>query len=272
MPGTRTASRYQHHYVDTGDVRLHLAEVPGDRPMLMLHGIGMDWRVWQAISRRLAPAFHLYLVDLRGHGESDKPASGYSVGHYAADVEELVVRLGLREAVLVGSSLGGVVAAATELPVDMVSHKILVDPPLTSGPVADPDTLRTILDLKHRPSDQLAAFLAQSNPGVGQFLAGMMAEMWRASADGVIEAALADLQGYFAIDSALEATEQPVLLLQADRDRGQSLSDGNAERALRLLPRGTLVHVPGSGHAIHATNPAEFARLITDFADTAKAV
>lgn len=268
MPGTAAAPRYRHHSVDVGDVRLHVAEVAGQRPMVMLHGIGMDWRVWQAMPRRLAPSFHLYLVDLRGHGESDKPQTGYTVGHYAADVEELVDRLGLREAVLVGSSLGGVAAAATELPLDMVSHKVLVDPPLTAGPLRNPDTFETILRLKRERPDRLAAFLQESNPGIGRFLARTMAEMWMEAADGVIETPLSDVECYFAIDPALEATEQPVLLLQADAERGQALTDADAQRVLRLLPRSSLVHIPGSGHAIHATNPKEFTDLVTRFAGT----
>jgi pimeloyl-ACP methyl ester carboxylesterase len=254
--------------VDTGDVRLHVAEVPGRRPLLMLHGIGMDWRVWQAASRRLNPAFHLYLVDLRGHGESDKPEHGYSLGHYAADIEELLVRLGLQNAVLLGSSLGGMVAAATELPLDIVSHKILVDPPLTGGPVRDPETFATILELKRKSPEGLAAFLRRSNPGIGQFLAQTMAEMWQESSDAVIEDMLADRERYFTLDSSLSVTEQPTLIMQADPSRGGVLSDDQAERALRLLPHGTLTHLPGAGHAIHATNPAEFSALVTEFAGT----
>src|SRR5437588_5544043 len=112
-----TLPPFEHHVIQVPDVRIHYAEldVPG-RPMLLLHGVGMDWRVWQAISRRLAPHFHLYLMDMRGHGRSDKPEHGYSLAHYAADVEEVVDRLELVEAVLVGSSLGGMVAASAEVP------------------------------------------------------------------------------------------------------------------------------------------------------------
>jgi pimeloyl-ACP methyl ester carboxylesterase len=268
MPRPSALSRFVHRYVDVGDLRLHVAEVEGERPLVMLHGIGMDWRVWQAISRRLAPAFHLYLVDLRGHGESDKPVHGYTVGHYAADIEELTVRLGLSEAVLLGSSLGGVVAVATELPEDMVSHKILVDPPLTGGPPRDPATFQTILNLKRDAPEALADYLQETNPGIGRFLGEMMAEMWRRSADGVVEDMLADPDCYFAVDSALAATEQPTLLLQADAHRGAALTDADAARTLRLLPNGTLTRVAGSGHAIHATKPAEFARLVSEFART----
>jgi pimeloyl-ACP methyl ester carboxylesterase len=266
MPGAQIGSRFQHRFVDTGEVRLHVAEVRGEQAMVMLHGIGMDWRVWQAISRRLSPRFHLYLVDLRGHGESDKPDHGYTVAHYAADIEELLVQLSLRDTVLVGSSLGGVVAAATELPLDMAARKILVDPPLTGGPVRDPNTFRTILRLKREDPGALSEYLLRSNPGTGRFLAGMMADMWREAPDAVIEDMLADDEEYFDVSSALAITEQPTLLLQADADRGGVLTDEDAARALRLLPHATLTRVPGSGHAIHATNPAEFATLVNDFA------
>src|SRR5579871_4377471 len=103
-----TTTGYRQQFVSAGDVRLHYAEVDeATRPMILLHGIGMDWRVWQAVSRRLGPHFHLYMVDLRGHGESDKPDHGYTVPHYAADIEDMIDSLGLRNVVLVGSSLGG---------------------------------------------------------------------------------------------------------------------------------------------------------------------
>lgn len=266
MPGPQGTARFRHRFVDTGDVRLHLAEVQGERPMVMLHGIGMDWRVWQAISRRLSPQFHLYLVDLRGHGESDKPERGYTLAHYAADIEELMVQLALQDAVLVGSSLGGMVAAATEVPVDMVGHKVLVDPPLTGGPVRDPETFRTILRLKREDPDALAAYMRQTNPEVGRFLADMMAEMWREASDGVIVEMLAEKNDYFVVDPALEVTEQPTLLLQADPHRGGVLTDEQAAGALRVLPHAAVARVPGAGHAIHATNPLEFVKLVSDFA------
>src|SRR5947208_15918750 len=115
-----TLPPFEHHVIQVPDVRIHYAEldVPG-RPMLLLHGIGMDWRVWQAVSRRLRPHFHLYLLDLRGHGSSAKPESGYTLAHYAADVEDVIDTLGLRDVVLVGSSLGGMVAAVVEAPADI---------------------------------------------------------------------------------------------------------------------------------------------------------
>lgn len=267
MPRT-TLPPFEHRFVQLPDVRLHYAEldVPG-KPMLLLHGIGMDWRVWQAISRRLAPDFHLYLADLRGHGESGKPEHGYSLAHYAADVEELIEHLDLREAVLVGSSLGGMVAIAAEVPPDIVSHRILVDPPLTDGAVHDRAMLTEILRLKHGPPDTLADYLQSYNPGAGRFLMTMMANMWHEAADGVIEDALAD-PDYFAIDPALRGDQSQTLIVRADPERGGVLSEAEARHALALLARGSLVYLPDSGHAVHATHPAQFTRIVREFVDT----
>src|SRR5579884_3379553 len=254
---------FAQHFVDTPTTRIHYAEVdtPGP-PAVLLHGIGMDWRVWQAISRRLAPHFLLYL---RGHGESAKSPHGYTVGHYAADVEDVIDTLGLRDVTLIGSSLGGVVAVAVEAPVDMVSHRVLVDPPLTGGPARDAAQLRDILALKHRPVPELADYLGRSNPGAGRFLLTAMSEMWHEAADGVIEGILAAPDRYFDVSSALRADPAPTLIMQADPDRGGILTDSQARQALALLPNGSYIRMSGAGHAIHAYKPAESAQAVVDF-------
>jgi pimeloyl-ACP methyl ester carboxylesterase len=265
MPRQKPLPQVKHRIIGA-EVPIHLVELPGDAPpLILLHGIGMDWRVWQATMRRLSPYFHQYAVDLRGHGESGKPDHGYTVAHYAADVEDLIDALHLDRVTLVGSSLGGAIAAAVEAPSDVVSARVLVDPPLTGGPVRDPDMFEDILKLKHQPLDRLAAYLPIHYPGTGQFLARAMAEMWAEAADGVIQDLLADRDTYFALDPALQAIESPTLLIQADPTMGAALSDASAEYALSLLEHGTLARVPGAGHAVHATKPFEFLRLVLDF-------
>jgi len=257
---------YQHRLVTAGDVTIHVAEVPGEgRPMLLLHGIGMDWRVWQAVSRRLYPYFHLFAMDLRGHGRSSKPESGYSLAHYAADVEDVMDSLEIEDGILVGSSLGGMVAAVVEAPADLIAFRVLVDPPITGGPIRDAATFQQILRLKHRPPEELERFLRDRNPGAGRYLLRSMSEMWHEAADPVITEMLADPAGYFDVDQALRAIESPTLLLQADPAMGPALTTEGAERALRLLPHGELVTVMGAGHAVHAFRPREFAELIVDF-------
>ncbi len=261
-----SSTRFTHGFADTGDGRIHYAELAGDGPpLVLLHGLGMDWRVWQAVSRRLAPFFHLFMLDLRGHGQSAKPAHGYTLAHYAADVEDVLDHLRLDRVVLVGSSLGGMVAASVEAPPDLVSHYVLVDPPLTGGPIREAAVFRRILELKHQAPEALAEFLGKNNPGAGLFLLRSMSEMWHEASDGVIQGMLDRPADYYAIDANLRAIESPTLLIQADPANGAILTDADALRALELLRRGSLARVAGAGHAIHAQAPVEFVRLLTEF-------
>ncbi|MDQ2742712.1 MAG: alpha/beta hydrolase [Chloroflexota bacterium] len=263
-----SSTRFTHGFADTGNGRIHYAELAGDGPpLVLLHGLGMDWRVWQAVSRRLAPFFHLFMLDLRGHGQSAKPAHGYTLAHYAADVEDVLDHLRLDRVVLVGSSLGGMVAASVEAPPDLVSHFVLVDPPLTGGPIREAAVFRRILELKHQPPEALARFLRENNPGAGLFLLRSMSEMWHEAADGVIEDMLDRPADYYAIDRNLRAIESPTLLMQADPVHGAVLTDTEAQRTLELLRQGSLTRVAGAGHAIHAHAPVEFVRLLTEFAE-----
>jgi pimeloyl-ACP methyl ester carboxylesterase len=263
-PGIGTPE-FRHRTIEAGTT-IHYVEVPSSGPPLVLvHGIGMDWRVWQAVSRRLVARFHLYAVDLRGHGDSGKPAHGYSLAHYAADLEDLFETLQLRDATLVGSSLGGAVSAVVEAPIELVSRRILVDPPLTLGAIRDERMFRDILRLKHEPVEELTHYLAVLNPGAGQHAMRTMSEMWHRASDGVIEDLLTHPNDYYEMTRELRNVESPTLLMQADPAKGAVLQDDNIRRVLSLLPRGSAVTVPGAGHAIHAFKPLEFAATIERF-------
>jgi pimeloyl-ACP methyl ester carboxylesterase len=81
----------------------------GDQPVVLLHGLLLDARINRGVARMLAGRGHrVILLDLLGHGESDKPAHAaeYRMDTYAAQVVGLLDHLGLEEAVVGGVSLG----------------------------------------------------------------------------------------------------------------------------------------------------------------------
>ncbi len=105
---------------------------PTDSPrptFLLVHGLASNARMWDGVGARLAELdFPSVAVDLRGHGESDKPDQGYDFDTVCADLAGVLDGLGIDRAVFVGQSWGGniVVHAAHRLP-DLVMGAVAVD-------------------------------------------------------------------------------------------------------------------------------------------------
>lgn len=74
--------------------------------IIFLHFSGANLMMWQRVIPYFQGSFHLILMDLRGHGKSDKPITGYHMDEMANDVMEVMQQLKLERAHIVGSSLG----------------------------------------------------------------------------------------------------------------------------------------------------------------------
>jgi len=83
---------------------------PSAAPVVLLHAWGESWHSFDRLLPLLPRAIHAVAMDLRGHGDADKPAAGYSLVDVAADVAAFMDAVGVSSAVLVGSSSGGYVA------------------------------------------------------------------------------------------------------------------------------------------------------------------
>ncbi|MBT2273344.1 alpha/beta fold hydrolase [Rhodococcus qingshengii] len=97
------------------NVRLHYREA-GSGPVLLFHpGFSSNLDLWNWVVRELTPAYRCITFDPRGHGDSDKPDSEYTLTELAADVAAITTQLDLRDVTLVGHSLGGAVCFTTML-------------------------------------------------------------------------------------------------------------------------------------------------------------
>ncbi|MGH7439875.1 MAG: alpha/beta fold hydrolase [Polyangiaceae bacterium] len=94
-------------------VRIHFRDHggPGDTPLVLLHGLTANaWCFEGLVGAGLAKVRRTISIDLRGRGESDKPAAGYSMADHAADVLLVIDALGAKGAVPFGHSFGGLLA------------------------------------------------------------------------------------------------------------------------------------------------------------------
>jgi pimeloyl-ACP methyl ester carboxylesterase len=104
---------WSHRFVSANGSQFHIAEAGSGPLVLLLHGFPEFWGAWRHQLVALANAgFRAVAMDLRGYGASDKPPRGYDGYTMAADVAGLIRALGERQATVVGTGLGGMLAWA----------------------------------------------------------------------------------------------------------------------------------------------------------------
>src|SRR5215510_5715252 len=118
---------WTHRFVSANGSRFHVVEAGAGPLVLFLHGFPEFWAAWQHHLGLVASAgFRAVAMDLRGHGASDKPPRGYDGYTMAADVMGLIRALGERDATLVGTGYGGLMAWAVATMHPQVVRRLVV--------------------------------------------------------------------------------------------------------------------------------------------------
>jgi 3-oxoadipate enol-lactonase len=104
-------------FLQTGDFVQHyrVEGIAGKPPLLFANSLGSDLRIWDDVAARLAGSYQLIRYDLRGHGLSEAPPPPYSGRDLAGDVVAILDRLDIREVIVCGVSVGGLIAQAFAL-------------------------------------------------------------------------------------------------------------------------------------------------------------
>lgn len=267
---------------------MNAAVGPENGPALVLfHGVTRCWRDFQPILPGLLPRWQVFAPDHRGHGASEWWAPAYRILDFVDDAVAFLDTEVPGPVVLLGHSLGAMVAAmvAARRP-DRVRAVILEDPPGTE--LADrfrqsrfqlqftgtekllatsPDLETLARELARmpvlRPGDgALVRFGEIRDPAAIRFGAECMVRM-----DPAVLAVLTAGRWLEGLDwfGALPAIRCPVLLLRADPACGGMLDGREADRIGALVRDCTRVELPGVGHGIHAAVPERMLEIVEGF-------
>jgi pimeloyl-ACP methyl ester carboxylesterase len=279
---------------DTGPVQINFAEGPDNGPpLVLLHGLGRRWQVFDPLIPALSKKWHVYAPDLRGHGLSTHVPRGYHGKQYAEDIITFLEQHVTAPAVLFGHSLGGMIALwiAAHQPT-RVRAVIVGDSMLLSKAFA-PGTMYPMLFAGLRELaaqkyslDELADGLARIKlkvPGLDEpvsigDLPGNDREhllLWASCVKQVDPdtyamtldgSSLQDLVG----ENLLRNVQCSTLLLQGNPALGALMSDADVTRARSLLPHSVHVSFPTLGHALYIQQPEPVLRAISAFLDDLK--
>ncbi|MDN3520653.1 alpha/beta fold hydrolase [Halomonas ramblicola] len=245
----------------------------GATPLLLIHGFGCDQTAWSRLLPLLEDAYHLILLDLPGFGcaapEAFDPARHATPAGYAEDIAELCDALSLRNAVMMGHSIGGTIGmmasiarphAFDRLCLICSSARYLDDPPDYFGGYtqAQLDGLMQLMEQNYldwagtlsRVALGDAATRSREHDLRERFLA-VAPEVLRPLAHSIF---LGDTR------HLLAEVRVPCLILQTARDAIVPLSA--AEYLQRHLPCGELVVMEAAGHYPQLTDPETLARAL----------
>ncbi|MCP4178399.1 MAG: alpha/beta hydrolase [bacterium] len=95
------------HYITTNDgVKLHYIEAGSGQPLVMIPGWSQTAEQFKYQINNLSSKYRVIALNMRGHGESDKPSHGYRISRFAMDVYGILAELNLDDIVLLGHSMG----------------------------------------------------------------------------------------------------------------------------------------------------------------------
>jgi len=258
MLSVRLPNQLRLPYVESGD--------PAGVPVLFLHGFTDSWRSFEPVLPHLPRSIRALALSQRGHGDADRPLSGYTPSDFAADVAAFMDSLQLERAVVVGHSMGACVAHcfAAEYPERTMGLVLMgafahfrENPTILEfwdivSTLADPIDPEFVMEFQR---STLAGPVKPTclDVGVNESLK-VPARVWRAVLAGLLETA--PIQQFRSVRAS-------TLIMWGDHEA--YVPRGDQEALAAAIADSRLLVYSGAGHSFHWEEPARFAADLEAF-------
>lgn len=257
--------------VPVRDIVMYYEEAGAGDPVVLLTGLGGDSQAWSLLARELSQHSRVIMPDNRGAGRTSAPDRPYSIAAMAEDVFALLTRLGVTKAHVAGWSMGGMIAQELALAHPTFVNRLAL---LGSAPKLDGQgraILRSWIDVRrsNMSREQFVRFtsawfyspeLLDDEPRYERAVHSSLANPYAQQDHAFLRQANAVLG--FDASGRLGDLKQETLVVTAKDDI--LVPARNAECLARLLPKATLVELPG-GHAGCIEYPAEYGAALSEF-------
>jgi pimeloyl-ACP methyl ester carboxylesterase len=242
-------------------------EITGEgEPLLFIHGLGSSTRDWEEQVPFFAKNYQVITVDIRGHGQSDKPKGPYTIPMFASDIAELLKVLQVGPIHVIGISLGG--GIAFQLSID---HPELVKSLVAvNAAVGVPPGFKWKFEFFKR--NLVVKLIGMKK--MGEILAPRLfikpeqeenrqklIERWAQNDKKAYLSAFNSLKSFNVIEQ-LSKINCPTLVLGSDEDYTPTSAK---EKYTVLIPKGELIEIKDARHALPIEKPEEFNETVMKF-------
>ena len=254
-------------YFEHEGCTLHYEEYGHGTPVLLIHGLGSSTLDWEMQIPALSAQHRVIIMDMRGHGRSDKPRQRYSIAGFSADILALIEHLNLGRPHLVGISMGG-----------MIGFQLAVDQPHALRSLC---VVNSMPEVKVRkPSDYLqwaSRWILGRVVGlrrIGKILGKVlfpkpeqaplrhkMAERWAKNDKRAYLASFDAIVGW-SVQEQLSRIACPTLIVSADHDYTPVALK---ESYVKLIADARLVVIADSRHGTPLDQPQVFNQTLLEF-------
>ncbi|MGA1621636.1 MAG: alpha/beta fold hydrolase [Synechocystis sp.] len=256
---------------------------PGQQPLLCLHGLGDQGLVWACFADYLTenfPQFHIVAPDLRGHGDSAKPATGYHFADYQTDLDSLLTYFGWQSVDVVAHSWGAKLACRWVTANPQKVRRLVLTDPFFIGTI--PGVFKLTFPLLYRVLSFLKLSQSFSSYDAAETLAKTLPEFagWSPYQQQVFQATMQEqgdgtwtskfsrqardevFEQVMSVPGLTETLDLPCLLFKPDR--GVNRSAWQIAPLKQYFPQLTVAEVAGN-HWSFLVNPEDFNPRVAKF-------
>ena len=252
--------------IDGNKIR-YLESGSSKKTLVLVHGLGASSERWQYVLPFFENDFHVLVPDLIGFGYSDKPIADYTIDFFSNFLEKFLISLNIDQTSIVGSSLGGQIAAEyTSSHSQNVDKLILVSPSgiMKKSTYALDEYIMAAL----YPNEQSAKNAFETMDGSGKkipmnIINGFVSRMKLPNAKFAFMSTLLGLKNCELITQKLENISSPTLLIWGSDDPVIPVTFAND--FVSSISNCTFLEMGNCGHTPYVQEPEFFASGVLDF-------
>ena len=252
-------------------MKLNFTKIGNGNPLLIIHGLFGSSDNWRTLGRQFAEKYEVFLIDLRNHGKSPhSPEMNYDL--MATDIMELINAEVINHPILIGHSMGGKAALMFDKKYPNFLKKLVVaDIGLKSYPMHHDQILKglnsiNLNTINSRLEAQKTLKKHIKEIGVQQFLLKNL--YWREKGQLEWRMNLKVIEkNIFKILEKIQIEKSFTSALFIRGELSNYIIEDDFNEILKIFPNGKIQTIDKVGHWLHAENPVEFFKLVTEFID-----